>query len=135
MEKLFNTKNLDFMKRLFFYLLFVIPSGLFAQTAKIKIDIDRTIGEIDPRIYGVFMEPIHFNGRRMGLPDSVEFNTLYGNLYDPSSPLADENGFRKDYIDAMRELKVINMQKKFRQKIIKSVAHFRHIRLRKSKLK
>ena len=36
------------MKRLFFYLLFVIPSGLFAQTAKIKIDIERTIGEIDP---------------------------------------------------------------------------------------
>ena len=47
MENLFNTKNLDFMKRLFFYLLFVIPSGLFAQTAKIKIDIERPIGEID----------------------------------------------------------------------------------------
>ena len=47
MEKLFNNKNLDFMKRLFFYLLFVIPSGLFAQTAKIKIDIERIIGEIN----------------------------------------------------------------------------------------
>jgi alpha-N-arabinofuranosidase len=31
-------------------------------------------------------------------------------LYDPSSPLADENGFRKDYIDAMRELKVTNIR-------------------------
>ena len=82
----------------------------FAQTAIIKIDIDRTIGEIDPKIYGVFMEPIHFNGRRMGLPDSVDFNTLYGNLYDPSSSLANEDGFRKDYIDALKELKVTNMR-------------------------
>jgi alpha-N-arabinofuranosidase len=78
--------------------------------AKIKIDIDRPIGEIDPKIYGVFMEPIHFSGGRMGLPDSVSFNTLYGNLYDPSSPLADENGFRKDYIEAMKELKITNMR-------------------------
>ena len=46
----------------------------------------------------------------MGLPDSVNFNTLYGNLYDPSSPLADANGFRKDYIDAMKELKITNMR-------------------------
>ena len=91
-----------------FYQLF--HSLLFAQTATIKIDINRTIGEIDPHIYGVFMEPIHFNGRRMGLPDSVDFNTLYGNLYDPSSKLANEDGFRKDYVDALKELKVNNMR-------------------------
>lgn len=88
----------------------IIPLIAGAQTAKIKIDVDRTVGEIDPKIYGVFMEPIHFNGRRMGLPDTVDFNTLYGNLYDPSSPLADENGFRKDYVDAMKELKITNMR-------------------------
>jgi len=98
------------MKKMFIISLLNIPLFLFAQTAKIKIDIDRTIAEIDPKIYGVFMEPIHFNGRRMGLPDSADFNTLYGTLYDPSSPLADENGFRKDYIDAMKELKVTNMR-------------------------
>jgi alpha-L-arabinofuranosidase len=98
------------MKKIILILLLAFPFPIFSQTAKIKIDIDRTIGEIDPKIYGVFMEPIHFNGRRMGLPDSVEFNTLYGNLYDPSSPLADVNGFRKDYIDAMKELKVTNMR-------------------------
>jgi alpha-L-arabinofuranosidase len=98
------------MKKLLFTLLLSLPSLLFAQTAKIKIDIERTIGEIDPKIYGVFMEPIHFTGRRFGLPDSVHFNTLYGNLYDPSSPLANEDGFRKDYIDAMKELKVTNMR-------------------------
>ncbi|HEX2953480.1 MAG TPA: alpha-L-arabinofuranosidase C-terminal domain-containing protein [Bacillota bacterium] len=56
------------------------------------------------------MEPINFNGKRMGLPDSVTFSTLYGSLYDPKSSLADENGFRKDYIEAMRELKITNMR-------------------------
>jgi len=47
------------MKKLLLALLLVFPFALFAQTAKIKIDIERTIGEIDPRIYGVFMVPIH----------------------------------------------------------------------------
>lgn len=84
--------------------------GTLAQSATIKIDVDRVIADIDPKIYGVFMEPIHFNGRRMGLPDTVNFNTLYGTLYDPKSPLADGDGFRKDYIDAMRELKITNMR-------------------------
>jgi alpha-N-arabinofuranosidase len=98
------------MKRALFFLQLFVPLCLLAQTAKIKIDPERIIGAIDPKIYGVFMEPIHFNGRRMGLPDSVEFNTLYGNLYDPASPLANKDGFRKDYIDAMKELKVTNMR-------------------------
>jgi alpha-N-arabinofuranosidase len=98
------------MKKLFFALLISFPFVLFAQTAKIKIDVDKTIGKIDPDIYGVFMEPIHFSGRRMGLPDTVSFNTMYGNLYDPSSPLADKNGFRKDYIEAGKELQVTNMR-------------------------
>jgi alpha-N-arabinofuranosidase len=98
------------MKKIFLALILALPFALSAQTAKIKIDIDRTIGEIDPKIYGVFMEPIHFSGRRMGLTENVEFNTLYGNLYDPSSTLADRNGFRKDYIEALKELKVTNMR-------------------------
>lgn len=98
------------MKKLIFTALILLPQLLWAQSAKIKIDVSRSVGEIDPKIYGVFMEPIQFNGRRMGLPDSVKFNTLYGTLYDPSSPLADENGFKKNYIEAMRELKVTNMR-------------------------
>ena len=98
------------MKKLFLIILSAFSFTLFPQTAKIKIDVERVIGDIDPKIYGVFMEPIHFSGRRMGLPDSVEFNTMYGNLYDPSSPLADENGFRKDYIEALKELKITNMR-------------------------
>ncbi|MGA1977943.1 MAG: alpha-L-arabinofuranosidase C-terminal domain-containing protein [Bacteroidales bacterium] len=98
------------MKKISFILLALCPVLLNAQTAKIKIDIDRAIGDIDPEIYGVFMEPIQFSGRMIGAPDTVSFNTLYGNLYDPASPLADENGFRKDYIEAMRELKITNMR-------------------------
>jgi alpha-L-arabinofuranosidase len=95
------------MKTAFFIFQLLLPFSLLAQMAKIKIDVDRPIGDIDPKIYGVFMEPIH---RRSGNPDTSSVNTVYGNLYNPSSPLADENGFRKDYIDAMRELKVTNMR-------------------------
>lgn len=106
------TINRTNMKTILFTFLGILGLGLttLAQNATIKIDVERTVGKIDPKIYGVFMEPIHFNGRRMGLPDSVEFNTVYGNLYDPSSPLADQNGFRKDYTDAMKELKIADMR-------------------------
>lgn len=98
------------MKKLLALLVLAFPGLLQAQNAKIKFDVERTIGEVDPKIYGVFMEPIHFNGRRLGLSDTMDFNTLYGNLYDPKSPLANADGFRTDYIDAMRELKVTNMR-------------------------
>lgn len=98
------------MNKLILTVLLLLPLSLFGQNAKIKIDISREIGDIDQKIYGVFMEPIHFSGKMMGLPDTVSFNTLYGNLYDPSSKLADENGFRKDYVEAMKELKVTNMR-------------------------
>jgi len=98
------------VKKLFFILLLTLPYYLFAQTAKIKIDIDRTIGKIDPKIYGVFMEPIEFNPRRFGLSDTTSINTMYGILYDPYSPIADENGFKKNYIEAMKELKITNMR-------------------------
>src|SRR4030042_2184640 len=98
------------MKKLLLTLLLALPLSLSAQKARIKIDVDRSIGEIDPKIYGVFMEPIQFSGRRIGLPDTAGFNTLYGNLYDPSSPLADENGFRKDYIEGMKGVQITNMR-------------------------
>ena len=98
------------MKKRLVTLLLAVPFFLYGRTTTIKIDVDRSIGEIDPKIYGVFMEPINFSGRRFGLPDTAMFSTLYGNLYDPSSPLADENGFRKDYIDAMKELRITNMR-------------------------
>jgi alpha-N-arabinofuranosidase len=92
------------MKRFISIILLALPFSLTAQNASIKIDTDRVIGDIDPNIYGVFMEPI---GRSTEIPVR---NSLYGTLYDPSSPLANEDGFKTNYIDALRELKITNMR-------------------------
>jgi alpha-N-arabinofuranosidase len=62
------------------------------QVAVIKIDLDRQIGQVNPKIYGAFVEPIR--------------SVVYGTIYDPESPLADENGFRKDFIELVKELKI-----------------------------
>lgn len=61
-------------------------------SARIKIDRDRIIGEIDPNIYGNFTEHL---GR-----------CIYGGLYDKGSPLADKNGFRLDVLEAAKALNV-----------------------------
>ncbi len=84
--------------------LVLAPLSALAGTATIKIDIDHVVDQVDPRIYGVFMEPIGFD--RPGM----KFNTLYGPLYDPKSPLADKHGFRKDMLDAARELQITQMR-------------------------
>ncbi|MGH7997307.1 MAG: alpha-L-arabinofuranosidase C-terminal domain-containing protein [Opitutaceae bacterium] len=86
------------------FLLLLLPLCALGQTATIKIDVDHVIGRIDPHIYGVFMEPI--NARRGG----PNFNTLYGPVYDPKSPLADKEGFRTDIIQAARELELTQMR-------------------------
>jgi len=72
----------------------MINTNLIAQTfrARIKIDIERQVGEIDKMIYGNFVEHL---GR-----------CIYGGLYEPGSPLSDQNGFRKDVIQATKELNV-----------------------------
>ena len=70
-----------------------------AQPALIKVDLDRTISEIDPNIYGSFLEPLSRDG------DS-RFRVVYGPLYDPDSPHSDENGFRKEYLQQVKDLKV-----------------------------
>jgi alpha-L-arabinofuranosidase len=71
----------------------ILSGNILSQTpAVIKIDFDRKIGAIDQNIYGVFIEPIR--------------TVVYGSIYDPSSPLADEKGYRKDLIRLVRELKI-----------------------------
>jgi len=85
-------------------LLLLLPLGGLAGTATIKIDVDHVIAAVDPRIYGIFMEPIGFHR------SDLKFNTLYGPLYDPKSPLADKNGFRTDMLDAARELQLTQMR-------------------------
>ena len=98
------------MKTVNLILMLILPLSSLAQAAKIKIDVDRTIGQVDPKIYGVFMEPITFSPKRFGLEGTKAMNTLYGPLYNPDSPYADENGFNKVYINAAKELRITNMR-------------------------
>ena len=63
-----------------------------AKQTKMVIDKDFRIGEVDKRIYGSFVEHL---GR-----------AVYDGLYQPGSPLSDDDGFRRDVIDLVRELDV-----------------------------
>jgi hypothetical protein len=69
---------------------------LRAQTAPTapasKIDTERVIGDIDPKIYGNFIEHL---GR-----------CIEGGVFDEKSPLSDSNGFRKDVLAAVKDLNV-----------------------------
>jgi len=58
--------------------------------ARIKIDLERTISRVDPRIYGGFIEHL---GR-----------CIYGGIYEEGSPLSDERGFRTDVMAAVEPL-------------------------------
>lgn len=61
-------------------------------TARVSLDNERTIGAISPLLFGGFAE-------HMG-------RCVYGGLYDPGSPQADERGFRRDVQDALREMRL-----------------------------
>lgn len=63
-----------------------------AHAARIKLDIDRTIGEIHPHVFGNFAEHL---GR-----------CVYGGIYEEGSPFADPSGYRKDVMEAVRGLGV-----------------------------
>ncbi len=58
------------------------------KKAKMILDRAYTIGRIDPRIYGSFIEHL---GR-----------AVYGGIYEPGHPTADEQGFRRDVIEMVR---------------------------------
>ena len=60
--------------------------------AKMVIDKDFKIAEIDKRIYGSFIEHL---GR-----------AVYQGIYQPGHPTADEIGFRKDVMELVEELNV-----------------------------
>jgi len=84
--------------------LILLPFCATARDAVIRVDVDHVISAVDPRIYGVFMEPIGIHR------DNLKFHTLYGPVYDPKSPLADAYGFRQDIIGAARELQLTQMR-------------------------
>jgi len=60
--------------------------------ARIKIDTDRTIGEVNPLLFGNFAEHL---GRM-----------IYGGIYEEGSPLSDQDGYRKDVLEAVKRLNV-----------------------------
>jgi len=69
-----------------------LPAG---EQASISVYPSHKLSKVDDNIYGGFTE-------HMG-------RCIYGGLYDPKNPnkdLIDENGFRKDVVEAMKELKV-----------------------------
>jgi len=61
-------------------------------TSKIILDRHFNVGKIDKRIFGSFAEHL---GR-----------CIYGGIYEPGHPAADEQGFRKDVMQLVKELGV-----------------------------
>ncbi|WP_085522973.1 arabinosylfuranosidase ArfA [Tuberibacillus sp. Marseille-P3662] len=62
------------------------------KQSKMILDKAFKVGEVDDRIYGSFIEHL---GR-----------AVYEGVYEPDHPLADEQGFRKDVMDLVKELNV-----------------------------
>ncbi|PPA69909.1 alpha-N-arabinofuranosidase [Jeotgalibacillus proteolyticus] len=62
------------------------------KKAKMVIDKSYKIAEINPRIYGSFIEQL---GR-----------AVYGGIYEPAHHTADEYGFRQDVMELVKELQV-----------------------------
>ncbi|HVP18581.1 MAG TPA: alpha-N-arabinofuranosidase [Spirochaetia bacterium] len=62
------------------------------KTAAMIVDKDFVISEVDQRMYGSFVEHL---GR-----------AVYGGIYEQGHPTADEDGFRRDVLDLVRELRV-----------------------------
>jgi len=60
--------------------------------ASMIVDKDFVISRIDDRLYGSFIEHL---GR-----------AVYGGIYEPDHPTADEQGFRQDVLSMIRELRV-----------------------------
>src|SRR5215471_4095098 len=58
--------------------------------ASVLLDRDFAIGETDPRLFGAFLEHL---GR-----------CVYGGIYEPGHPSADDKGFRGDVLALIREL-------------------------------
>jgi alpha-N-arabinofuranosidase len=63
-----------------------------STNATVSIRSDVQPKRYSPMIFGGFIE--HFNRQ------------IYGGLFDPGSPLADDKGFRRDVVDALKELKL-----------------------------
>lgn len=65
-------------------------------TANTKINNNLVVGKVEPRMFGTLVEQL---GRG-----------VYGGLYDPRSPFADEDGFRKDVLKLVKELGITTVR-------------------------
>ena len=59
------------------------------KKARITVHPDYTIGEISPRLFGAFLEPIG--------------SMVNGSMFNPKHPTADAQGMRQDFIVSLRE--------------------------------
>ncbi|MDD3260498.1 MAG: alpha-N-arabinofuranosidase [Oscillospiraceae bacterium] len=66
------------------------------KNAKLHIEKDFRIADVDDRLFSSFLEHL---GR-----------AIYGGIYEPGHPEADEQGFRKDVLQLVRELGVSNIR-------------------------
>ena len=79
-----------------------------SRRAKMVLDKEFQISQIDERIYGSFIEHL---GR-----------AVYEGIYQPGHPAADENGFRQDVVQLVKELNVTI--EKVPSNIIAGLFHF-----------
>ena len=59
---------------------------------ELRFDKKKKIGLRDPKLFGQFIEHFH--------------RCVYGGVYDPASSFADEQGLRKDVIEALNRIGV-----------------------------
>ena len=83
--------------RFILFTLFILLAPLFSGAkdiihAKLTIDFNSEWQPYDRMIFGQFIEHFH--------------RQIYGGIFDPGSKLSDQQGFRKDVIAALREMKV-----------------------------
>ena len=86
------------MRKLFLFVLMCLSLTLWAQNKggaaqnAVLVQVDGKPVKFNPMLFGQFIE--HFDRQ------------IYGGIYQPGNPLSDEDGFRKDVIEAVRELRV-----------------------------
>ena len=66
------------------------------RQAKVFLDRNFTIGRVDPRLFGAFVEHL---GRG-----------IYGGIFEPGHPTADAHGFRRDVLELVKELGVTTVR-------------------------
>lgn len=86
-SRLFNSNKLPCSRSASY----ALPMPATPATATVDIGLDRPPVEYSRDLFGHFIEHFH--------------TQVYGGIYDPSSELSDDRGFRLDVVEAMREMR------------------------------